>query len=378
MKTNVKPAKFEYVNAVRGIAILLVIILHVSRATIAGLPDAFSYMCAKGAFGVQLFFIASAFTLFLSYTNRSKEDCEYTKHNFFIRRIFRISPMYYIAALAYGIVCYYIPAYNDGKPLVVWKVIANVLYVNEFIPGSINYLPPGGWSVGVEMVFYCCLPYLFTKIKNIKSAIKWFTMLAIGTFLLKLVIRYILIRLSINYHNPENWFLYFWFPNQVSIFFLGIILYFAIQKYKLKSKLVSYAGFTLSTLLLLIIMYNMRTIDPHYIIPEHIIVAIFFTFNIFFLSQHSIILFNNKITRFLGEISFSLYLVHFLVIDFLATYCPLPDNPMARFFTLLGITIVVSGTISKITYHNIELKGIKWGNKFVKRKQVQYELDPAL
>jgi len=62
--------KLDYINAVRGIAILLVIVLHVSRAVITTLPETIAYVCAKGSYGVQLFFVARAFTLYISYSNR--------------------------------------------------------------------------------------------------------------------------------------------------------------------------------------------------------------------------------------------------------------------------------------------------------------------
>lgn len=165
----IKQTKLQYIDAVRGIAILLVIILHVSHAVYNLLPDGFRYACSKGAFGVQLFFVASALTLFMSYNSRIQTEGSYTNRNFFLRRFFRISPMYYLAAFIYSIIFYYIPRYNNGKPLVLWKVFANVFYVNGVLPGAINYNPPGGWSVGVEMLFYLCLPYLFTRIKNLKT-----------------------------------------------------------------------------------------------------------------------------------------------------------------------------------------------------------------
>lgn len=367
LEKDKKANKLEYVNAVRGLAILMVIVLHVSTE-VKELPEAFHYMCGKGAYGVQLFFVASAFTLFLSYSNRIKAEDIYTKHNFFIRRFFRISPMYYLAAIIYSIVCFYIPAYNDGKPLAVWKVLINIFYVNSFVPGAINYLPPGGWSVGVEMLFYCCVPFLFAKIKTLHNALKWFLTLSLLSFILKLVIRYLLVRFSIDYHGPENWFLYFWFPNQAPVFILGMVLFFAIKKYTIKSKWAVYVGITFSSLLLLLFTYLRRRIDPYVIIPEHIIVAVFFTVNIFFMSQLPIKIFDNKFTRFLGDISFSLYLVHFIVVYVLADYVHLPVNPYLQFAILLGLTLVISSAISKLTFHMIELRGISWGNRFIKKE----------
>jgi peptidoglycan/LPS O-acetylase OafA/YrhL len=363
---TLKSTKLEYINAVRGIAILMVMMLHVSRAVFKALPGTFSYICSKGAYGVQLFFVASALTLFISYSNRVRSEGNYTNRNFFLRRFFRISPMYYSAAIIYSIIFYYIPRYNDGKPLVIWKVLANIFYVNGVIPGAINYNPPGGWSVGVEMLFYLCLPFLFVRIKNLRSAIGCFLVFSAASIILKLIIRHILISHAIDYKGPETWFLYYWFPNQFPVFFLGIILFFALKKISIKSKSKTYVLFALSSICLAATSYFMPVMDPNFIVPEHIVVALFFSINIFLLAQHPLILFNNQITRFLGEISFSLYLVHFIVVYVLAEYCPLPAEPFTKYFTLLFFTLVISVIISKITYHFIELKGIRFGNNFTK------------
>ncbi|MHB8205946.1 acyltransferase family protein [Mucilaginibacter sp.] len=365
---TVKSTKLEYINAVRGIAILLVVMLHVSRAIIKVLPHTFAYICSKGAYGVQLFFVASALTLFISYSNRVQVEGDHTNRNFFLRRFFRISPMYYLAAIIYSIIFYYIPQYNDGRPLVIWKVLANVFYVNGVIPGAINYDPPGGWSVGVEMLFYLCLPFLFVRIKSYRNAIVCFVVFTAGSIILKLVIRHILISHAIDYKGPETWFLYYWFPNQFPVFFLGIILFFALKKISIKSKSKTYILFILSTIILAAISYFMPVMDPNFIVPEHIIVAIFFSINIFLLAQHPLILFNNQITRFLGEISFSLYLVHFIIVYVLADYCPLPNEPFAKYFTLLLLTLTISVSIAKFTYHFVELRGIRFGSKLTKSR----------
>jgi peptidoglycan/LPS O-acetylase OafA/YrhL len=375
---TVKSAKLDYINAVRGIAILLVVMLHVSRAVIKSLPDTFAYICSKGAYGVQLFFVASALTLFISYNNRVQTEGNHTKRNFFLRRFFRISPMYYLAAITYSIIFYYIPQYNDGKPLVIWKVLANVLYVNGVLPGAINYDPPGGWSVGVEMLFYLCLPFLFARIKSYRSAITWFVVLTACSMILKFVIRHILIAHGTDYKGPETWFLYYWFPNQFPVFFLGFILFFALKKFRIESRTTTYVLFALSIFSLAATSYFMPVLDPNFIVPEHIVVAVFFSINIFLLAQHPLMLINNRVTRFLGEISFSLYLVHFIVVYLLADYCLLPNEGFAKYFTLLFLTLTISSGISKFTYHFVELKGIRFGNKFTKTKLTDVKVNPGL
>ena len=92
--------KLRYIDALRGIAILAVMMVHTSHHGANNYNDLFRSMFNEGARGVQLFYLASAFTLFLSYNYR-KEKENHVAGNFFIRRFFRIAPMYYIGIIYY-------------------------------------------------------------------------------------------------------------------------------------------------------------------------------------------------------------------------------------------------------------------------------------
>jgi hypothetical protein len=59
------------------------------------LPTAMGQVALTGQRGVALFFIVSAFTLFLNYDNRKEE--RHPTRNFFIQRFFRLAPMFHIA-----------------------------------------------------------------------------------------------------------------------------------------------------------------------------------------------------------------------------------------------------------------------------------------
>src|SRR4051812_43931332 len=89
--------RLDYLDALRGFAVLLVLMVHASELTAgAALTPVLSNFIESGRYGVQLFFLISAFTIFYTLHNGDKSP-----RNFLIRRFFRIAPLYYIA------VCYY-------------------------------------------------------------------------------------------------------------------------------------------------------------------------------------------------------------------------------------------------------------------------------
>ena len=66
--------KLDYVDALRGIAILGVIMVHTSQYGHYNVPKIIANIIDQGARGVQLFYLASAFTLFLSFKNRLSRE----------------------------------------------------------------------------------------------------------------------------------------------------------------------------------------------------------------------------------------------------------------------------------------------------------------
>lgn len=117
---------YKYIDALRGIAILMVVAVHVSQSNSLKIDDLTRSILNNGSKGVQLFFIVSAFTLFMSFNNRyDKESTPIL--NYSIRRFFRIAPMYYLALIFYTNIILIFPPQKDG-------IILNFLFLH-------------GWSI---------------------------------------------------------------------------------------------------------------------------------------------------------------------------------------------------------------------------------------
>ena len=91
--------KLDYIDAVRGWAILLVITHHVG-SMFPEMPYPVKKLTNFGWHGVQLFFLASALTLLMSWHRARVHDGVFVG-SFFVRRFLRIAPMYYAGAAIY-------------------------------------------------------------------------------------------------------------------------------------------------------------------------------------------------------------------------------------------------------------------------------------
>jgi len=162
-------------DAIRGIAILLVLLHHYITAPSAfapgSLPDRVIALTAFGWAGVDLFFVLSGFLIGGIILRNGQADGFLL--GFYRRRAARLLPLYLVVLAIYAIVApYLIAAYQDraawlastvGAPL--WS---HLFYLqNFFIAGNNswggNWLAPT-WSLAIEEQFYLVAPLLLLTV----------------------------------------------------------------------------------------------------------------------------------------------------------------------------------------------------------------------
>lgn len=147
----------------RGFAILAVILVHCGFAGPTNyFPNTLKTIIINGDKGVQLFFIISAFTLFHSIDSRSKIEND-TTIMFFVRRFFRIVPMFYLAIIYYVI--------QNSIKVTFFTLLPSVFFIQGLNPSWIVGIVPGSWTIAAEVLFYCLIPILFNRVRTLKQAI---------------------------------------------------------------------------------------------------------------------------------------------------------------------------------------------------------------
>lgn len=360
--------KYAYIDALRGLAILLVILVHVGRK-INGLTDSVSYFSFKGQYGVQLFFITSALTLFFSYNQRSKEDGKNTVRFFLLRRVFRIVPAFYAAIVFYSIVKWVQPISGFPNHIEMGNVLLSALFLNGFSPDAINYIPSGGWSVAIEMIFYLLIPFLFRRIRSIGAALACCVFSILLSISANMLANYLMLHYTGFDAFHRSWFLYFWLPNQLPVFLLGVLLYQIIKAGHRWSGKTGLIMAWLASAGIFILLAFTRIYNPGMFFPEHIAVAVFFALLVYSMSQSRLSLLNNRITRFFGKISFSMYLWHFAVLEGTAFVIKktVHQVPNIQLIVLYLFTLGVTAFVSYWTHQKIELPGIRMGEAIIDR-----------
>jgi len=349
---------FDYIDALRGLAILMVVVRHVGEMTLhSGLVLTITNL---GAYGVSLFFMTSALTLFYSYSQRKNIDLSNTKINFFIRRFFRIAPEFYLAIIVYTVVLLFNSHIHYTGKYGAFSVLNTIIYsafLGLLYQPAWTYLPFGGWTVQVEMIFYALIPFLFIKITTLKRSILLFFLTTIGYMFLNQIS-------SIFGKYNELISFYLILPSQLPMFFLGIILYFILIKQK---------TFQSGYFLWSIYLYTVIAICMRYSwLPELYLVSIGLAGIIFSMAVRPIPLLVNSVTKFYGKISYSLYLSHFLIVMLVWYLYKYTDrywqiDRLYAFFVSFAITLFFGTVISYFLYLYVETPGIRFGKKYIKR-----------
>ena len=357
--------KLKHIDSLRGIAILLVILVHTSQG-IGGISFPLGFLFRYGQMGVQLFFVISAYTLCLSMDRRQEE--RFAIAGFFIRRFFRIAPLYYLGIIFY-LLWYGIEMTDSGvlalsKSYSLPNILANLFFIHSFHSETINSVVPGGWSVGTEMAFYACFPLLYWITSKLQE--KRFALL-LSLPLLALAVN-IAVQITMGWKVENDSFIYFNLINQLPTFLVGIVLFWSeklgvLKRLTWKADILGFGFFSLISVTV------WRTVPPYAfsLVPLLAGISFVFLYDLF-----------NKQPRLnvswlvkLGKVSFSAYLFHFVFAWRFSEVLSLrlrETMPEPAVFAICSTaTLLLTYGVATFTENLIERRGIQWGKQLISR-----------
>ena len=316
MQTN-EHTRLNGLDHLRALAIILVLLFHYKRlyphpAWINGIEQ-------LGWTGVDLFFVLSGFLISSQLFKELKKDNTISLRTFFIKRFFRIIPLYWIILAAYFI----FPYIHEKEALPpLWKFLT---FTHNFASDFSNF---GTffqvWSLCVEEHFYLFFPLsliLLNKWKLFKNSY-W---VLLGLFLFGFALRLFLWNTQIEPFGAEglsNWGRIIYAPtyNRLDGLLVGVAIA-AVHQWlpNVWEKLSKYANTWLITgILLMIVAYFFWTDLANFntTIFGFPMVAIAYGFMIVgVLSPKSILYqWSSKTTHLIAILSYGIYLSHKAVI----------------------------------------------------------------
>ncbi len=367
--------KLDYIDILRGIAILMVMLVHTSQA-VNGISQLVGDVARYGQMGVQLFFVASAYTLCFSRVKRAGEKKPLV--SFWIRRFFRIAPLYYVAIIAYFLAesnMHILDLIKMPYSLYNFETIsANILFIHGFVLSANNNIVPGGWSIGTEMAFYLLFPLLFSLfdraykqygIISLYILVGFFILLNIGV---QLVVQQLLMIVI-----DDNSFIYYNLINQLPVFLLGIVIFFHhYHQVPIQLSLpIQTAIFVAVTIAGIVLLPNKQYWLVATFLPVITGISFVFLLNIFRELKYS-----NIFLTEIGQASYSMYIFHFMFAWYLVPGIglTLKKGILPELLLICSIVLVTRFTfaIAKLSQKYIEAPGISVG------KMLIYKLLPEI
>jgi peptidoglycan/LPS O-acetylase OafA/YrhL len=369
-------AKLSYIDALRGWAILLVILMHASQGQAAidalrqavpqsaalALPDVLAQMRIYIGSGVQLFFVVSALSLALSWHARRERGSTASMRDYFIRRFFRVAPMFYVAILLYLVLfgCGARQFAPGGIGLA--DVALTIGFAHIWSTNALNSVVPGDWSIGVEAMFYLVLPLLLL----LRRSASIYTVLTVFLVFVAQIIHWT--GAAFGPLGPPG------FPSQAAVFAFGLIAAEAVRRgiagpYKAEAN----EGFDLrgfgAVLLFVFLVAGLPFIHlPESILVYHVQFAVGACLLCLMLHSGPPQCLVNAAIVFVGRISFSMYILHFaLLAPVFATARALTGAIFSGFSDVLLLSlyypllVTVTACCAAITHGAIELPGIRFG-----------------
>jgi peptidoglycan/LPS O-acetylase OafA/YrhL len=139
---------------------------------LAGRDDVATALGKLGVYGVSIFFVLSGLSMAIAY-DRYIKDLRSSGY-FFIRRLFRIWPLLWIAAALVAL-----PAQLAGEPFSTRVIVLNLSTLFGFVAPT-EYINMGAWSIGNEMVYYTLTPIFIAAYHGRKALGNLATLLTVA------------------------------------------------------------------------------------------------------------------------------------------------------------------------------------------------------
>ena len=348
----------------RTILALAVVVYHSYK--IFGL-----HMCG-GQVAVETFYIISGFYMALILNEKYVGVGSYKK--FIFSRFFRIFPVYWFVLGGVLMVCL-VGCFAFDKPFYLSRYISNyqclsgftifyfvfeniivvgqdVLYflrIDELCQPILTYnvlsykhtgyqylLVPQAWSISIEFMFYLIAPFIVTK------KLKWQVTLVVFGIATKMFFDHFY------YLSFDPW-TYRFFPFELAFFVAGSLAYVFYKHIQNKgiSPLIGYV-------LLLLCVFGVFVIDDIKM-DENMRNSLFYILVLVSIPYIFAAFKNNPIDRYIGELSFSLYIGHHVIVSIFRGY--FFSNPQHMLY--YGYTVVFCSLILAITLQSAIVKAVE-------------------
>jgi exopolysaccharide production protein ExoZ len=347
VSATIVKSRLESLDWLRGLMACSVMFYHLTSWNISKL-DSSNTLARLGIYAVSIFFVLSGLSMAIAY-NKYFSSIKHVAV-FFLRRIFRIWPLLWLATICSIVIAMVLKTGVDPR-----TIFLNLTTLFGFVDHT-AYIATGAWSIGNEVVYYAFTP-LIIIIYNFK---KWMgDLILVGSILVGCYFAFNLVDSSGSI--GDSWHLYIHPLNNLFFYIAGISLFYHFKDLKVSQL---YCLTLLGVAIIIFCFYPTSSSDAIGLIagiPGVILSTIVISITLLFykIEAKGDNLIGNTLTQ-IGIVSYGIYLIHPLVnvpVKYLTKLTPI--HPYLH----IGIVAFASIIVASILFYQFELKFTKIGKK---------------
>lgn len=268
-----------------------------------------------GSYGVYLFFVLSGASLAHTYARRLGSAPAVA--SFFVLRWLRLTPLFVVAALL-SVALFSVRAGQlvDQLPL---RLALNLTYAFGVVDPVIWALPIGGWSLGIEWVFYAAFPLLLPLLRH--GTLRWGVLAAAVALQVFWIQRTVGAAGGYDAHATA----YHHAPAFGAYFVAGCLIGLHTRARGMTGHPAT-AGAAAAGLLALLLVLNPATAGPHLLGVPGVLLPLVCALTVWISGRAAVPARWHGLARWMGDITYGSYLLHPLLF-FGLTWLVLPDLP---------------------------------------------------
>lgn len=299
-------------------------------------------IASKGHHGVGLFFVLSGFLITYLLLNEAKKAGKINVRNFFMRRILRIWPLYFLIVFFGFFIFPHLPyGQHTMHSLGYYSIfLSNIDEIRIGLLDNLNFLTIT-WSVSIEEQFYLSWMVLMVLLPFFRKG-RFFPVLFIGWIIVSVIFRV--------FNQGDERSLYFHTFSVISDLAIGGLLAFSVHKYKIQNfvfELKKIWIFLIYGLGIQLLIFSNQIFIGSLVGIERILIAAFFAFIILeqVFAKHSFYK-ADKLPgfNFSGELTYGFYMFHCIFIYYWSIFFENHGFTTEYWQFILYISVVFSST----------------------------------
>lgn len=327
--------RIKNLDTFRAIAAIVVMIGHIELFCQDNWGSCFNIV-PSGHTAVMMFFVISGFLITFLLTKEKEKYGTISLKDFYLRRVLRIYPLYYLILLLSSLFFLTFPGCN---------VIAFAVAILPNISHAIGCgwsVSPQIWSIGVENLFYIFFPLIMLFVPN-KRILLLLLIMTVGLAILPHAIDFVNVR-TIQNESLAHFNQKFFFCNKFDSLLMGCMAGFALAENHKILKFIYNKWMFFVCAILAIVMWSGNIETRHFNDELMSLLFAVVILNVCTNTQLNIT-FENRVTKFLGRISYGIYMYHWIILLLAFKFLPTERtvwNTVLLYVFVITATIIVA------------------------------------